>query len=109
MRARPTLVLSIGATPVSIRKPPLISFTTQPFTAPADVGASNTITVPSTAGWTTGLACRLSIVGATMPTGLVTTALYYLIVASGRRSRRRAGLAHHFLTAPWLRIAVSGV
>ncbi len=85
MNSSATRTISVGATPVSIRKPPLISFITQPFTAPTNVGASNTITVPDTSAWATGLACRLSLpnnVG-TMPTGLTTTALYYLIVASG--------------------------
>ena len=84
MIQRPSRTISVGATPISIRKPALFSFITQPFTAPTNVGASNTITVPDTSNWATGLACRLSLpnnVG-TMPTGLTTTALYYLIVAS---------------------------
>lgn len=83
MISSPTRTISVGTTPVSIRKPPLISFNVQTVTAPGGVGASNTLTTTSTATWATGLQVTLSIpAGGTMPTGLTAGRPYYLIVVS---------------------------
>lgn len=56
-----------------------LAYVDKTFSAPSDVGASNTITVTGAGDYVTGLACTVSTPG-TLPTGLAAATTYYLII-----------------------------